>query len=157
MESKTLEDAIDDIMLAIETTLKAEINIDGGVLSDVKTLVIGESTSQKPTTPALWINQGLSRLSKTDENYLITEYWNTEIIVISVIYNTDQRQGFKDANSLAARAKRVLLTDRTLGFGHGTFFSDIRSESFEGSNPQYRRGNIFSSVYTCKAYYTVYE
>lgn len=156
MESKTLEDAIDDIMLAIETTLKAEINIDGGVLSDVKTLVIGESTSQKPTTPALWINQGLSRLVP-DDNYIKTEMWQTEIIVISVIYSSDQYNGYKDANSLAARAKRVLLTDRTLGFGHGTFFSDIRSESFEGSNPQYRRGNIFSSVYTCKAYYTVYE
>lgn len=156
MESKTLEDAIDDIMLAIETTLKAEINIDGGILSDVKTLVIGESTSQKPTTPALWINQGLSRLVP-DDNYIKTEMWQTEIIVISVIYSSDQRQGFKDANSLAARAKRVLLTDRTLGFGHGTFFSDIRSESFEGSNPQYKRGNIFSSIYTCKAYYTVYE
>jgi hypothetical protein len=156
VESKTLEDAIDDIMLAIETTLKAEINIDGGVLSDVKTLVIGESTSQKPTTPALWINQGLSRLVP-DDNYIKTEMWQTEIIVISVIYSSDQYNGYKDANSLAARAKRVLLTDRTLGFGHGTFFSDIRSESFEGSNPQYRRGNIFSSVYTCKAYYTVYE
>lgn len=104
MESKTLEDAIDDIMLAIETTLKAEINIDGGILSDVKTLVIGESTSQKPTTPALWINQGLSRLVP-DDNYIKTEMWQTEIIVISVIYSSDQRQGFKDANSLAARAK----------------------------------------------------
>ncbi len=156
MVDKTLESAIDDIMLAIETTLKAEINVDGGKLSDVKSLFIGDRGSQSPKTPGLWVGQGDARIIPEGE-YLKTECWAMEIGVVSVIYNTNQYQGYKDANNLTSRAKRVLLADRTLGFGAGTFFGDIRSLSFRGSNPEFRTGNLFSAVYTCQVYFTVIE
>jgi hypothetical protein len=158
VESKTLEQAIDDIMEAIETTLKNAINVDGGKLHDVKSLIMGGKTSQSPKTPGLWVGQGEARLVPED-SYLKTECWAMEIAVVSVIYNTDQYQGEKDANSLAARAKSVLIADRTLGFDHGTFFSDIRSSRFIGSNPEFitKSGNLFSAIYTCEVYFTVIE
>lgn len=156
MESKTLEDAIDDIMEAIEITLKNAINVDGGKLSDVKTLIIGSKSSTNPKTPGIWVGQGDARLVPED-SYLKTECWAMEIGVVSLVYNANQYQGEKDANSLAARAKSALIADRTLGFNHGTFFSDIRSKRFTGSNPEFRSGNLFSAVYTCEVYFTVIE
>jgi hypothetical protein len=50
-----------------------------------------------------------------------------------------------------------LLADRTLGFGHGTFFGDIVSVRYEGNNTYFQTGNLFSAAYTCAAKFTVRE
>jgi|LSQX01.1.fsa_nt_gb hypothetical protein len=148
----TLDQATELIMNAVKDTLVKEIEIDGGKLSDVKSVFIDRG-SQSPKTPSLWIAQGDARLIPED-NYLHTEYWAMEIGIVSVVYNTTE-QGYKEANSLVCRAKEVLIRDRTLGFGHGTFFSDIRSLRYTGSNPQFKNGNYYSSLYTCEVYFIV--
>jgi hypothetical protein len=155
VEVKTLQDAINDIMNAIESTLKAKINIDGGKLSDVKSLIIGNKTSMKPKTPALWVMQSTGTME--EGNRVCYETWSLEIVVISVIYNTDTQEGYQQANDLVCRAKNVLLADRTLGFGHGTFFGDIVSVRYEGNNTYFQTGNLFSAAYTCAVKFTVRE
>jgi len=156
MEIKTLEDAIEDIFLKVEEKLTGAIQ-DGGILSDVKSLVIGIKTSQKPEVPAIWIMSGPANIdpSTRTTNW---ESWNMDLTILGVIYNAvDNKEGYKQASGLAARAKNVLLADRTLGFGHGTFFQDIKSKSFDGNNPYFQNGNYFSAVYTCTVTFTVRE
>lgn len=156
MENKDLADAIEDIRDAIESTLKAEINIDGGTLSDVKTLVIGNKTSAKPVTPTIWVffNPAIPRSETT---MLQCETWEMDIVVIGVVYNMVQDEGYTEANKLTARAKKVLLADRTLGFGHGTFFNDIKSKSFDGNNPYFNQGNYFTAAFTGTVVFAVRE
>lgn len=156
MENKDLASAINDIRDAIENTLQAEISVDGGKLSEVKTLVIGNKTSVKPTTPALWVFFN-SAIPRVDTTMLVCETWEMDIIVVGVVYNTNQDDGYTEANRLTAKAKRVLLADRTLGFGHGTFFNDIKSKSFDGNNPYFNQGNYFTAAYTCTVVFAVRE
>lgn len=156
MENKDLADAIIDIRNAIENTLRSEINVDGGILSDVKTLVIGNKTSQKPMTPALWVffNPAIPLVNTT---MLKCETWEMDIIIIGVVYNPVQDEGYLEANKLTAHAKKVLLADRTLGFGYGTFFNDIKSKSFDGNNPYFNQGNYFTAAFTCTTVFAVRE
>ena len=156
MEIKTLEDAIEDILDKVEEKL-SEAKQDGGKIEDVKTLVIGAKTSLKPETPAVWVMTGEMMIDPTT-TLTIWERWSMEIVVIGVIYNTTSgREGFKEANGLTARAKNILLADRTLGFGHGTFFQDIKSKSFDGNNPYFQSGNYYSAAFTLTAVFTVRE
>jgi len=152
----TMQDSIKEIMNAVEKTLNDEIKIDGGKLSDVKTLVIGDRTATAPKTPAIWVQWGTCNLVPNDQ-YLRTEMWAMEINLLSVIYNTNAQKGFEEANDLALRAKSVILFDRTLGFGNGTYFSDVRSLRFEGNNPNLNNGNLYSAIYTFEVYFTVIE
>lgn len=156
MEIKTLEDAIEDIFLKIEEKLSAAIQ-DGGKIADVKSLIIGMKTSQKPEAPAIWVMAGQAAIdpSTRTTNW---ESWNMDISVIGVVYDSvDSKEGYKKASGLTARAKNILLADRTLGFGHGTFFQDIKSKSFDGNNPYFQNGNYYSAVYTLTVTFTVRE
>ena len=156
MEIKTLENAIGDILNKIEEKL-AEAKQDGGKISDVKTLIIGMKTSQKPATPAIWVMSG-ETIIDTTTTLTIWERWSMEIVIIGVVYNAeDAKEGFKEANTLTARAKNILLADRTLGFGHGTFFQDIKSKRFDGNNPYFKNGNYYSAAFTLTAVFTVRE
>jgi len=156
MELKTLEDAIDDIMDKIEEKLSGAIQ-DGGKLDDVKALVIGMKTSQKPEAPAIWVMEGETIINPTTKT-TIWESWDMDIVIIGVVYNAiEGKAGYKEANNLTARAKNVLFADRTLGFGHGTFFQDIKSKRFDGNNPYFQNGNYYSAVYTLTVTFTVRE
>ena len=156
MEIKTLADAIDDILNKVEEKLSEAIQ-DGGKLSDVKTLVVGMKTSQKPEPPAIWVMVG-ETIPDPTTTLTLWECWNMEIAIIGVIYNAiEGKEGYKEANNLTARAKNVLLADRTLGFGHGTFFQDIKSKRFDGNNPYFQNGNLYSAVFTVTAVFTVRE
>jgi hypothetical protein len=160
VETKTFQDAKQDIIDNIEKMLKAEINIDGGKLSDVKTLVISEKTTVALTVPMLWVETGIANCTEhTGE----CEHWEMDIMILSVVYNSNSKKGHEEANDLTARAKNVLLGEydgnpkRTLGFGHGTFFGDIKSLRFEGNNREFSKNNKFSAVYTCQARFTTRE
>ena len=160
MNTKTFQSAKREIINNIEKMLKAEINIDGGKLSDVKTLVVGDKTTKSLTTPLLWVEIGIANcIDHTGE----CEHWEMDIMVLSVIFNADSQKGHEEANDLTARAKNVLLGEydgkpkRTLGFGHGTFFGDIKSLRFEGSNREFQKNNKFSAVYTCQVRFMTRE
>lgn len=156
MEIKTLESAIEDILDKIEEKLSDAMQ-DGGKLSDVKTLIIGSKTSNKPEAPAIWGMEGETVIDPTS-GLTIYERWNMDISIIGVIYNAvDGKEGYKEANRLTARAKNILLADRTLGFGHGTFFQDIKSKRFDGNNPHFQNGNFYSAMYTLTTVFTVRE
>lgn len=156
MEVKTLEDAIEDILNKIEKKLSDTIT-EGAKLADVKSLVIGMKTSQKPEAPAIWVMAGETVIDPTTQTTL-WEKWNMDIVIIGVVYDAvDSKEGYKGANRLTARAKNVLLADRTLGFGHGTFFQDIKSKRFDGNNPYFQNGNYYSAVFTLTTVFTVRE
>ena len=156
MELKTLEDAIEDIFNKIEEKLSDAIT-EGAKLADVKSLIVGMKTSQKPEAPAIWVMAGETMIDPTTET-TIWEKWNMDIVVIGVVFNSvDGKEGYKEANRLTARAKNVLLADRTLGFGHGTFFQDIKSKRFDGNNPYFQNGNYYSAVFTLTTVFTVRE
>jgi len=156
MENKTLESAIDDILENTEDILNGEIK-DGGILEDVKTLVVGGKTTQKPEAPAIWVMLGDTAIDPTTQ-LGNCEGWDMDLMIAGIIYNSnDSKAGYKEANSLAARAKRVLLADRTLGFGHGSFFADIKSKRFDGNNPYFKNGNHYSAVLTLTTVFTVRE
>jgi len=156
MEIKTLEDAIEDIFDKIEEKL-SDARTEGAKLADVNSLVIGMKTSQKPETPAIWVMAGETTIDPTTQTTL-WEKWNMDLVIIGVVYNAiDGKEGYKEANRLTARAKNVLLADRTLGFGHGTFFQDIKSRRFDGNNPYFQNGNYYSAVFTLTTVFTVRE
>jgi len=155
MEEKTLESAIENILDKIEEKLSDAIQ-DGEKLSDVKTLVIGVKTSSKPEAPAIWVMEGETTIDPS--GLTIYERWNMDIVIIGVVYNSvDGKEGYKEANKLTARAKNILLADRTLGFGHGTFFQDIKSKRFDGNNPYFKNGNYYSAMFTLTTVFAVRE
>ncbi|HDK26589.1 MAG TPA: hypothetical protein ENG48_05825 [Candidatus Atribacteria bacterium] len=156
METKTLEEAINDILEKIEEKLSDAMQ-DGGKLSDVKSLMIGMKTSKKPEAPAIWVMEGETVIDTTTRltNW---ESWNMDIVIIGVVYNSKEaKEGYKEANTLTARAKNILLADRTLGFGHGSFFTDIKSKRFDGNNPYFQNGNFYSAAFTLTTVFTVRE
>jgi hypothetical protein len=156
MQNKTFEDAVDEILEKIEDKLN-DAKQDGGILNDVKTLIMGPKTVQKPEAPAVWIMQGETSIT-TSTRLTMWESWEMDIVCIGVVYNAEEgATGFKEANSLAARIKRVLMSDRTLGFGHGSFFTDIKSKKFDGNNPYFKNGNLYTAVYTCTVVFTIKE
>jgi len=156
MEAKTLSDAIDDIMDKIEEKISGAMQ-DGGLLDDVKALVVGTKTSQKPEAPAIWIMEG-ETVIHPDSKTTMWESWDMDVVIIGVTFNSvEGKVGYKDANGLTARVKNILLADRTLGFGHGTFFQDIKSKRFDGNNPYFQNGNYYSAVYTLTVTFTVRE
>lgn len=156
MEKKTLADSIEDILDKVEKKL-SEAMQDGGKLEDAKTLVVGMKTSQKPEPPAIWVMLGETNPDPTT-TLTLWECWNMEIVIIGVVYNSiEGKEGYKEANNLTARAKGILMADRTLGFGHGTFFQDIKSKRFDGNNPYFHNGNLYSAVFTLTAVFTVRE
>ena len=156
METKTLESAIENILEKIEKKLNEEVR-DSGILEDVKTLIVGGKTSIKPEAPAIWVMLGDTAIEPTTK-LTIWESWSMDIMIAGVTYNSnDSKEGYKEANNLVARAKRVLLKDRTLGFGHGTFFQDIKSKSFDGNNPYFKNGNYYSAIFTLTTVFTVRE
>ena len=156
METKTLESAIENILEKIEEKLNEEVR-DSGILEDVKTLIVGGKTSIKPEAPAIWVMLGDTAIEPTTK-LTIWESWSMDIMIAGVTYNSnDSKEGYKEANNLVARAKRVLLKDRTLGFGHGTFFQDIKSKSFDGNNPYFKNGNYYSAIFTLTTVFTVRE
>jgi hypothetical protein len=155
MEEKYFSEAIDEILNAVQVKLENATQ-DGELLQDVKVIVRGDRTTIKPVTPAIWIFSGIA-VPLPGALHTIVERWELDIQNISVVYNTNSEQGFKDANDVVARAKRILLADRTLGFGHGTFFMDIRSKSFDCSNPEFTNGNLYSAIYTCVVSFCIRE
>ena len=155
MEEKYFSEAIDEILNAIQTKLENATQ-DGELLQDVKTIVRGDRTSAKPVTPAIWIFSGMATVLEGSQ-HTIVERWELPIQIISVAYQTNSEQGYKEANDIASRAKRILIADRTLGFGHGTFIADIRSKSFDSSNPAFVNGNYYSAIYTCVVTFCIRE
>jgi hypothetical protein len=155
MEEKYFNEAIDEILSAIQTKLENAIQ-DGELLQDIKIIVRGDRTTQKPKTPAVWIFSGIA-IPMPGALHTIVERWELDIQIISVAYNTNTEEGYKEANDIVARAKRILLKDRTLGFGHGTFFQDIRSKSFDCSNPTFVNGNFYSAIYTAVVTFCIRE
>lgn len=151
-----MEKAIRLINKAIKDTLKREMIVDGGKLAEVKTLVIGGQSSGSPKTPAILVTFDTANLVPPVD-YLRTEKWAMPVELVSVVYSTDPEKGYEQANSLVLRAKSVLVKDRTLGFGHGTFFNSIRALKFDGNNPYFRLGNLYSAAFTCSVYFTVIE
>jgi hypothetical protein len=156
MEEKTLQSAIDEILSAIELKLHDAMQ-DGEKLQDVSTLVIGGKTSKKPETPAIWVMEG-DTIITPNTTLTMWESWSMDFVIIGVVYNADDgKDGYKEANDLTARAKNILLADRTLGFGHGSFFTNIKSKRFDGNNPYFQNGNYYSAAYTCTVVFTVRE
>jgi hypothetical protein len=155
MEEKYFSEAIEEILNAIQTKLENATQ-DGELLQDVKVIIRGDRTSVKPVTPAIWIFSGIAVPSPATL-HTIVERWELDVQIISVAYNIKTEEGYKNANDVAARAKRILLKDRTLGFGHGTFFADIRSKSFDCSNPAFANGNFYSAIYTATAVFCIRE
>lgn len=156
MEVKTLADAIDDILNKIEEKLRSAIKNDDK-LENIKTLIIGVKTNKKPEPPAVWVMVG-EAVPTPDTTLTMWESWSMDVVIIGIIYNSvDSKEGFKEANILTAKAKSILLEDRTLGFGHGTFFTDIKSKRFEGNNPHFQNGNFYSAAFTLTTVFTVRE
>lgn len=155
METKRLEDAIEEILVAMQSKLEMATQ-DGNLLQDVKSIVRGDRTAQKPVTPAIWIFSGQA-IVQSGAQHTIVERWELPVQFISVVYNTNSEEGFKEANSVASRAKSVIIEDRTLGFGHGSFFADIQSRSFDCGNPAFVNGNYYSAIYTAMAVFCVRE
>lgn len=155
MEEKYFSEALNEILNAIQTKLESAIQ-DGELLQDVKTIVRGDRTTAKPVTPAIWIFSGVA-VPMPGSYHTIVERWELDIQLISVVYNTNTEEGYKEANDVVARAKRILLADRTLGFGHGTFFQDIRSKEFDCSNPAFVKGNFYSAIYTVVVTFCIRE
>jgi hypothetical protein len=155
VETKYFSEAIEEILNAIQTKLENATQ-DGELLQDVKVIIRGDKTSIKPVTPAIWIFPSPATILEGSQHTII-ERWELPIQNISVVYNTNTEQGFKDANDVIARAKRILIADRTLGFGHGSFIADIHSKSFDCNNPALVNGNFYSAIYTCIVSFCIME
>jgi len=149
---KDLASAIKDILDSIKSILESATE-EGELLEGVKEVVRGDRVRPRPEPPTIWIF--------TDEAVAIhppmslAEKWSLPI-VLSAVYKTDDPDtGYMEATSLAAKARSVILKDRTLGLRN--FIQDVQSVRFDPSGPHFNEGQLYGAAATVNVIFTIFE
>lgn len=149
---KKLYDAIDEIIDSIYNTLKDEIG-EGKLLEGINELVIGDRHKTKPAVPAIWIFAETASIAHPP--MALGEKWTLPIILSAIIKEDDAELGYREATKYAAKARSVILKNRTLGLRD--FVQDTQSSRFEPSAPWLRQGNLFAANAVLNVIFTILE
>lgn len=136
-----LDEAFEAILNAVFEKLKAAQE-EGELLEEVETVVRGDRARPRPMTPALWVFAEQANPTHTPTS--MQESWELPL-VLTPIYKTDiPEEGYEKASEMAAKARSVILKDRTLGLRE--IVQDTRSGRFEPSGPWHSEGQLYSAV-----------
>lgn len=153
----TLDEGFEEIMNSIMRKLEAE-RAPGKSLSDVKKVIRGDRSEPTPNTPCIWV---FGETAQSDDNYTtLQERWTQPIALVAVVSTYDPDAGYRQATSLAARARSVALKERRLSDKNGKplqMVQDIKSARFEPSAPWHKQGNLYSAVAVVSVIFRVME
>jgi len=121
----TLAGAIDQIYTAMQEVIDTELG-EGNELETVKTVVLGDRATPAPRTPALWLFPQAATNDGT--TFGLRETWTMPLSIVSLIVNTKPEEGYREANALAAQARKVVLSNRSLAL---PFVLDVISVGFD--------------------------
>jgi len=151
-EIMLLADAIEGVLDGIISLLSAQ-KTPTGRLPGVSQIVRGDRARPNPIIPAIWVYP--DAMTPSNANVTLQEQWVMPILLVSVIKNANPELGYKEATSLAATARSIILKDRTLG--SRPYVQDTESGRFEPSGPWYRDGQLFSAVAVVEVTFRILE
>lgn len=148
----TLDQAIDDILTALQTALAGELG-ETRRLADVETIVIGERSRPRPDLPALWVFGDIAVANHITAG--IAETWELPVTLVSIVQSDEPESAYRQAASIAARARSVVLKDRRLGLD---FVNDVVSTRFEPSREtSIDNRTIYSAAATVTVRFRIHE
>jgi len=151
-EKIRLDEALEGIMDGIVNALEQNRG-PGNDLEEVKTIVCGDRSRPAPQTPAVWVRALTASCDHSQRSY--AEKWQVEIIILAIVKNNQPEDGYREATSLAARARSVVLRDRTLG--KRAYVQDVRSGNFEMGGPNLQNESLFASTATIQVHFVILE
>lgn len=146
-----LDEAFEAIINSVIGVLSAA-TVDG-LLVGVNTVVRGDRARPRPDVPAVWVFA--ENANPEHSPTTLQERWVMPIALVAIVKSDDTEEGYRGASSLAARARSVVLKDRTLGLRR--LVQDTRSGRFEPSGPWHREGNLYSSVALVEVTFRILE
>ncbi|MFP4635914.1 MAG: hypothetical protein ACLFRD_08635 [Nitriliruptoraceae bacterium] len=111
-----------------------------GLLTDLRAIVRGERSRVRPDPPYLWVMVGAATC--TDARAL-HESWQVALMLNAFVHSEDPEEGWMDAMFKAARARSVVLRDRTFG-SDLPFVEDAQSAEL-GPLGQFTAGRRFGA------------
>ena len=136
-----LDEAFEGIITNITEMLEAETQ-EGHLLEEIEEVVRGDRARPRPRTPSLWVFA--ERANPTHTPSSMQESWELPIVLTPVIKTDLPEEGYKEASELAAKARSILLKNRTLNLRE--VVQDTRSGRYEPSAPWHNEGQLYSAV-----------
>lgn len=93
----------------------------GGLLETATAVVKGDRARARPDPPYLWVTVGAGTATHARA---LHETWEVALMLAAFVRSEQPEDGWVEAFVLAARARSVVLADRTLGLG---FVEDTQS------------------------------
>lgn len=147
-----LDEAFEAVVDAITNMLTAATT-GVGLLSDVKAIIRGDRARPRPATPAVWVFAEAA--NPAHQPTTIQESWTLPVVLAAIVKSEDPEEGYRLASSIAARARSVVLADRTLGLRQ--VVQDTRSGRFEPGGPWHQEGNLYSAVAVVQVTFRIRE
>ena len=135
-----LDEALNGILEASADLLR-EAAVVKGLLEGVTTVVRGDRARPTPRPPSIWIYP--EGATPNHRAMSIREEWDLSLILVAQVQNDNPDEGYQQVTALAAKARSVMLRDRTLGMPE--LVRDVKSGRFEPSGPWHREGNMFGA------------
>jgi len=147
-----LNEALEGILNSI-TDMLEEANGKGHGLGVEATIVRGDRARPQPDLPAVWFH-GMPATPDHSQRTM-AEKWTLPIAIVALVQNTEPEEGYSQATELAARARSVLIRDRTLR--QREYVQDVKSGRFEMSGPDTQREDIFAASAIIEVVFVILE
>ena len=147
-----LDQAINLIIDAVVDAIEAETT-EGGLLEEVNTIVCGDKTRPKPEPPSVFIFTDVARAQESPRT--LAEQWRLPVILVVTVKDDDPEGGYRLATELTAKARSVVLRDRSLGLRR--FVQDTKSLRFEAGGPNNQQGSLHGAATTVEVLFTILE
>ncbi len=147
-----LDQAINQIIDAIVNSIEEEVR-DGGLLEEVNTVIRGDKTRPKPETPSIFVFTDVARAEASPRT--LAEQWRLPVILVVTVKDNDPEEGYRLATELSAKARSVVLRDRSLGLRR--IVQDTKSLRFEASSPHNQQGALHGAAATIEVLFTILE
>ena len=147
-----LDEAFENIITSIEKKL-SEATAEGELLHGVESVVRGDRARPRPPTPAIWIFA--EQANPAHEPTTIRERWTLPVVLTAIYQADDPEEGYRRSSEFAAKARSVVLQDRSLGYRD--FVQDTRSGRFEPSGPWHTEGRLYGAVAVIEVTFIIKE
>ncbi len=138
-EIPVLPTAIDNVLDAVDTLLRAEIKTDG-LLEGVRQVGRMSYELPSPPFPGVWYYAGTMKpVSKNG----VRNRWRMPVVLASLTFSDNPQKGSEDATRIAAAAQTTLLKSGNLTC---SCVSLTEPESFEPAAPIDRKQQMYSAL-----------
>lgn len=148
-----LDEAIEGILDGVIDALEAARAEDGELEGMVNTVVRGDKSRPAPIPPTIWVRGMPMTCDHSQRSY--AEKWTFDILILGIVKNNDPEQAYREANELTAKARSVVLKDRSLG--KRKYVQDVRSLRFEPSGPETGNESLSAAAATIQVHFVILE